>query len=516
MADLLEVASDFPSFPMLLETTRECLRDVFDVPALREVLTDVRSRKLRVVPVETRRASPFAQSLLFGWIAVYMYEGDAPLAERRAAALALDRDLLRDLMGAEELRELLDPAVLEQLELELQRLVATRQARHADDLHDLLVDLGPLTPDEVRARCPVDPQPGSSPCAPSDERSKSAGTSRPRRTRHVCATRSAGRSRQVFPAAFTDPVEHPLDDMVARYARTHVPFAIADVSTRLGVAHERVREALGRLDSDGRVVFGEFRPGGIEREWCDTNVLRVLRRRSLAALRHEIEPVDAPTFARFLPAWQGVGRGRRGMDALVEALEQLQGVAIPASVLERDVLPVRVDGYKPAMLDELCATGEIVWIGAGSLGSDDGRVRLYFRDRVRLLAPRPVPDDAPADELHDALRDRLLRAGASFWPDLVAAAGTADETRVLTALWDLVWAGEVDQRHLRAAAGTEARHQRPARRAPPPTTGAARAPGPARGRRPLVARCSPARTGALHPPSRRTQPRCSCSSGTAS
>ena len=443
-ADLLEVASGYPSFPMLLETTRECVRDIFDVPALREVLTEIRSRKIRVVPVETRRASPFAQSLLFGWIAVYMYEGDAPLAERRATALALDRDLLRDLMGTEELRELLDPAVLAELELELQRLVPNRQARHPDDLHDLLFDLGPLTVDEVRARCVTpDPQPWIDELLAERRALDIAG--------HLAAAEDAARLRdalgwaipQGLPSVFTDPVERPLDDLVARYARTHVPFLTADASVRLGVPADRVRAALVRLEDAGRIVHGEFRPGGSEREWCDATVLRTLRRRSLAALRHEIEPVDAQVFARFLPAWQGVARGRRGIDALVEAIEQLQGVAIPASVLERDVLAARVDGYRPAMLDELCAAGELVWMGAGALGADDGRVRIFFRDRVRLLASAPAVESLPTDEIHDALRDRLLRAGASFWPDVVAAAGTADEAVVLTALWDLVWSGEV-------------------------------------------------------------------------
>jgi ATP-dependent Lhr-like helicase len=442
-ADLLEVASGFPTFPMLLETTRECLRDIFDVPALREVLTEIRSRKLRVVPVETRRASPFAQSVLFGWIAVYMYEGDAPLAERRAAALALVRDLLRDLMGAEELRELLDPEALAQLELELQRLIPTRFARHADDLHDLLADLGPLTLEEVRARCVADPHAWIE-TLQAERRVIEIGG-------RWAAAEDASRLRdalgwaipQGLPAAFTDPVDHPLDDIVARYARTHVPFTIEELAARFAISIERAREALTRLETDSRVVYGEFRPGGVEREWCDTNVLRILRRRSLAALRHEIEPVDASTYARFLCAWQGVGRGRRGTDALVEALEQLQGVAIPASVLERDVLAARVDGYRAGMLDELCAAGELVWIGAGALGADDGRVRLFFRDRVRLLATRPAIEGAPDGEIHDAIRDRLLRAGASFWPDLVAATGTADDRLVLTALWDLVWAGEV-------------------------------------------------------------------------
>jgi ATP-dependent Lhr-like helicase len=441
-ADLLEVASGYPSFPILLETTRECLRDVFDVPALREVLNDIRSRKLRIVPVETRRASPFAQSLLFGWIAVYMYEGDAPLAERRAAALALDRDLLRDLMGAEELRELLDAEVIAELELELQRLVPSRQARHADDLHDLLADLGPLDLDEMRARAAGEPQPWLDALL-AERRAIAVGD-------RFAAAEDAARMRDALglaipsglPNAFTDPVPWPLDDLVARYARTHAPFMADDVSARLRVPIERVREVLARLEAEGRVVFGEFRPGGVEREWCDAGVLRVLRRRSLAALRHEIEPVDATTFARFLPAWQGVGRHRRGLDALVETIEQLQGVAIPASVLERDVLPARVDGYRPAMLDELCAAGELVWIGAGPLGADDGRVRCYFRDRVRLLAPTPAAEP-PEGEVHDAIRARLQAFGASFWPELVAAAGTANEQIVLTALWDLVWAGEV-------------------------------------------------------------------------
>ena len=486
-ADLLEVASGYPSFPMLLETTRECLRDVFDVPALREVLTDIRSRKVRVVPVETRRASPFAQSLLFGWIAVYMYEGDAPLAERRAAALALDRDLLRDLMGAEELRELLDPAIVEQTELELQHLAPERQARNADDLRDLLADLGPLAADELRARC-----------ATPDPQSWIDGLLGERRAIEIAgryaAADDAARLRdalgwaipQGLPAAFTDPVERPLDDLIARYARTHVPFTTADVCARFEISIERVRGTLSRLEADGRVVNGCFRPGGVEREWCDVGVLRTLRRRSLAALRHEIEPVDALVFARFLPAWQGVGRGRRGLDALVETLEQLQGLAIPASVLERDVLPARVDGYRPAMLDELSAAGELVWMGAGALGADDGRVRIFFRDRVRLLAPRPNIDDAPTGEIHDAIRDRLLRAGASFWPDLVAATGNADEAVVLAALWDLVWAGEVTNDTFaplragrrtpvrRAAAGSRAR-PRPGRlRALGPPAGAGR------------------------------------------
>ncbi len=441
-AGLLEVASGYPSFPILLETTRECLRDVFDLPALRDVLGDIRSRHVHVVTVETRHASPFAQSLLFGWIAVYMYEGDAPLAERRVAALALDRDLLRDLLGADELRELLDPAVIEALEFELQRLVPERRARHADDLHDLLADLGPLDVDEIRARCSADPDTWIDTLL-AERRAIRVGT-------QLAAVEDAARLRDGLgfaipaglPSAFTDPVSHPLDDLVARYARTHVPFMIDEVAARLGLSAERTLATLSRLEAAGRIVHGEFRPGGAEREWCDAGVLRALRRRSLAALRHEVEPVDASTFVRFLGAWHGIGRGRRGTDALVIAIEQLQGVAIPVSVLERDVLPARVEGYRAGMLDELSAAGDLVWTGAGALGAEDGKVRLFFRDRARQLAASAILPEPPTGPLHDAIRRHLAQAGASFWPDL-AAAGDADEAVLMNALWDLVWAGEI-------------------------------------------------------------------------
>jgi ATP-dependent Lhr-like helicase len=333
--------------------------------------------------------------------------------------------------------------VIAQLELELQRLVPERQARHADDLHDLLADLGPLADDEIAARAATDPTAWVDTLL-HERRAIRVGD-------RVAAVEDAARLRDAIglaipaglPTAFTDPVPLPLDDLVSRYARTHVPFVLDDVVARLGVTAERTLAALQRLEAAGRVVHGEFRPGGSEREWCDAGVLRSLRRRSLAALRHEVEPVDALTFVRFLSAWQNVERGRRGTDALVEALEQLQGVAIPVSVLERDVLPVRVEGYRPAMLDELCAAGELVWTGAGALGADDGRVRLFFRDRIRLLASSVSLPEPPEGPVHDAIRAQLGSAGASFWPDLVTAAGTADDAVLLTALWDLVWAGEV-------------------------------------------------------------------------
>jgi ATP-dependent helicase Lhr and Lhr-like helicase len=306
-ADLLGAAGRHPDFPMLLEATRECLRDVFDVPALREVMADLRARKTRLVTVETDKASPFAQSLLFRWIAVYMYEGDAPLAERRAAALSLDRDLLRELLGTDELRELLDAGALDEVELSLQRLADGRRARHADGVHDLLRELGPLRDDEVAARTQGDATAllGSLVAERRAIRVRIAGEDR------VAAVEDASRLRDALgtalpvgiPAAFTEAVERPVGDLVARFARTHGPFTVDEVARRLGMPGDRVREALEHLETDGRVVHGEFRPGGVEREWCDVEVLRRIRGRSLAALRREVEPVGAAALSRFLPLW---------------------------------------------------------------------------------------------------------------------------------------------------------------------------------------------------------------------
>ena len=452
-ADLLAVAGKYPSFPLLLETTRECINDVFDLPALRTVLRGIRSRQVRVVGVETTRASPFAQSLLFGWIAVYMYEGDAPLAERRAAALALDRELLADLLGAEELRELLDPEALADIELELQCLADGRRARDRDELHDLLRRLGPLAPAEVDARCEGADGVAWAQKLVAERRAFEAQVAGEAR---LCAADDAARLRDALgvslplglPAAFTSPVETPLVDLVARYARTHGPFVVHDVAGRLGVTFERAAAALQALEAGGRVVAGEFRPGGLQREHCDVGVLRQLRRRSLAKLRHEVEPVDSATYARFLQQWHGVGSARTGMDALVDVLGQLQGAALPASTLESEVLPARLRDFRSADLDALCTAGELVWVGAGALGATDGRLRLLFRDQAALLgAAGAAIGDPPSEPLHVALLDGLAQRGASFWPDLLRIAQAADQPyddpTVLAALWDLVWAGLV-------------------------------------------------------------------------
>jgi ATP-dependent helicase Lhr and Lhr-like helicase len=498
-ADLLAVASRYGQFPILLETYRECLRDVFDVPALATLLRDIAARRIRMVEVETPVASPFASSLLFNYIASYMYEGDAPLAERRAAALSLDRELLAELVGSEELRELIDADALAELELELQRLVPDRRARDADGVHDLLRTVGDLRTDEVVART-----------AAEEERVR-AWLNDLARSRRVYSTGIGGERRWVaaedagrlrdglgipppsgLPDAFLEPVRRPLIDLVARYARTHGPFHTADVATRLGLPTDAVDLALAELEREERVTRGEFRPGGVRREWCDTEVLRRVRRRSLAALRREVEPVEPEALARFLPGWQGVGSRARGVDRTLEAVEQLQAAPVPASVLEVDVLPLRVADYRSAWLDELTATGDIVWVGRGPLGSDDGRVALYLRDQAPLLVPHP-PDEleAPLDgPAHRALRTHLLERGASFWPELYIAAGGGEQPVVVEALWDLVWAGLVTNdslQPLRALRGRVPRRAASSRRRRPGRVTTRTGPPRAAGRWSLVA-----------------------------
>jgi ATP-dependent helicase Lhr and Lhr-like helicase len=463
-ADLLAVAARYGSFPILVETYRECLSDVFDLAALRELLAGVERRDIAVHSVETVKASPFASSLLFDYVAQYMYEGDAPLAERRAGALALDRDLLRELLGQEELRELLDPEALADLELALQALADDRRAHSVDHLHDLLRRLGDLSEAEAGARV----EPGT----PTSEWLAELAASR-----RAVRVRIAGEDRWIsiedvaryrdgvgvappagVPEAFLAPAEAALDGLLARWGRTHGPFLAPDPARRWGLPLGVVEDALERLGRAGTLVRGEFRPGGTEREWCDPEVLRQLRRRSLARLRREVEPVATEALARFLPAWQGVEpiavpgsapdqaplRGTAALERVAEVVDQLAGVAIPASVLERDVLPARVPGYQPRLLDELGALGEVAWLGRGSLGRDDGRIVLYRPGRAAVL-PVGLPDgvERPSSPRHEAIRAHLAARGASFYRQLHAAAGGGPDRDVLDALWDLVWAGEV-------------------------------------------------------------------------
>ena len=458
-ADLLAVASKFPTFPILLEASRECLQDVFDVPALREVLGLLRSRAIRVVSVDTGKASPMASSLLFNWIAAYMYEGDAPLAERRAAALALDRDLLRDLLGAEELRDLLDPEVLADVELELQCISEHRRARSVDELHDVLRKVGDLTDAEIDLRCSDDPATRRESDPLRDAASWIAQLVQEKRAIEIgvggemryAAAEDAARYRDAFgcaipiglPMAFTDPVARPLEEIVGRYARTHGPFVTADVAARFDAPVGRIAGAIAALEGEERVVIGEFRPEGVSREFCDVDVLRQLRRRSLASLRKEVEPVEQEALARFLPAWHEIPAQRRGAEALVESLSILSGAALVASTIENDVLPARVRGYRPSMLDELCTAGEVIWVGAGAVGAKDGRIRLVFADQLPMLASGWEERDRPDGAIHDAIRLLLSERGAVFWNQLRAAAPGSNDDEILASLWDLVWAGEV-------------------------------------------------------------------------
>jgi ATP-dependent Lhr-like helicase len=442
-AGLLRVAARYPDFPILLETYRECLSDVFDLEALTELMRGLRARQVRLVQVDTSHASPFGSSLLFDYISQYMYEGDAPLAERRAQALILDRDLLAELLGTAELRELLDPQAVAALELELQGLTPERRPRDSDEAADLLRRLGDLTTAEAEARG------GREEWLSRLERERRAVRLRVGGEERWIAAEDAGRYRDALgvalpkglPEAFLEPGADPLASLLLRWGRTHVPFFSADPAQRWGLPLRAVEAALARLAEQGDILAGEFRPGHLGREWCHAEVLRTLRRRSLAALRRDVEPVPVEVLARFLPAWQGVGTPARGLDRLAEAIGQLQGVAVPASVIERDVLAARVAGYQSQLLDELISRGEVVWIGRGALGAGDGRVALYLRGQAARLVPEPSA--RPPDALHEKIREQLARRGASFYRDLYQAVGGGDDEDVLDALWDLVWAGEV-------------------------------------------------------------------------
>ena len=485
-AQLLEVARKYPSFPIILETVREVLQDVYDLPSLRELASSIAGRQVRLVEVETDAPSPFARTLLFGYVAAFLYEGDSPLAERRAAALSLDPALLAELLGRAELRELLDPEVIAQLERELQRLEPDRHARDAEGIVDLLRVLGPLSVEEVAARsagfetrpaAPGAPQPAA-PDEAVEERRAQRDASRDHRLTETltelaranrvlpvqiagverwAVVEDAARLRDALgvplpigvPTAFLEPVADPVGDLVSRYLRTHAPFTAADAASRLGLGVAVVTDALRRLAADRRAVEGEFRPGATGLEWVDPEVLRRLRARSLAALRREVEPVPQATLGRFLPEWQHVAverGGLRGIDGLVSAIDQLAGLPLPATSWESLVLPSRVRDYSPAMLDELMASGEVLWAGRGELPGGDGWVSLHLADAAPLTLPEPLALEP------DPLRDRLLAAleggGGYFFRQLAGAVAQPDaepltDTDVARALWELVWAGRV-------------------------------------------------------------------------
>ncbi|MRH30001.1 DEAD/DEAH box helicase [Microbacterium sp. SYP-A9085] len=459
-AQLLEVARRHPTFPIILETLREVLQDVYDLPALLRLMRGIGERRIRLIEVETPQPSPYARDLLFGYVGAFMYEGDSPLAERRAAALSVDPALLSELLGKVEMRELLDPEIIAQYEREVQRLDPERRVRGVEGVADLLRMLGPLDATEVAARLEDSPlaEPGGAepdPGAYLDALIAArraipvtvGGASR------VAGIEDAGRLRDALgtalpvgiPTAFLEPVPDPLGDLVARYARTHGPFRADAVADRLGVGVAVARLTLQRLEAAGRVTSGFFLPeasGSDDTEWCDTEGLRRLRMRSLAAIRGSVEPVPPQAFARFLPAWQHLARPLEGIDGVAAVVEQLAGVPIPASAWESLVLPARVRDYAPGMLDELTATGEVVWSGHGALPGRDGWVALHPADAAPVTLADPVGEIVPGS-LEERLLNILGAGGAYFAGQLRTLADAENEQSVIETLWALTWAGRV-------------------------------------------------------------------------
>ena len=442
-ADLLAVAAKFGSFPIILEAYRELLRDVFDIPALVDTLRRIEGREIRTATVDSAIPSPFASALLFGYVANYIYDGDAPLAERRAQALSIDQAQLRDLLGEAELRQLLDADALADVEAQLQQLDERYQARSVDGIHDLLLHLGDLTRGEVAARTSIPPDDAL------DQLS---------RERRVIQVSIAGEARFVpveYAARYRDALGVPLPvglpesllapsrdaalELARRYARTHGPFTTAELAARYALGRSTAEALLKTLAASGRLLEGEFRPGGTGREWSDGEVLQTIRRRSLARLRKEVEPVEPPVLARLVTNWQGLVRKRVGLDALLDVIENLQGAPLPASILESEILSARIDGYAPSDLDALAAAGEVVWRGVEPVGERDGRVALYLTDHVsRLWRPGAPAELSPRE---DAIVEHLRRHGASFFATLHDATGGGYPGESVDALWDLVWKG---------------------------------------------------------------------------
>jgi ATP-dependent helicase Lhr and Lhr-like helicase len=456
--DLLSVASRYPSFPILLEAYRECLRDVFDMPALMETLRNIGNRSLRVHTVDSRTPSPFASALLFSYVANYIYDGDAPLAERRAQALSIDQDQLRELMGDADLRELLDVAAIEETEEQLQGLVSEYKVRTMDGVHDLLLRIGDLTQEELRVRCALDEVAESVARLMKARRVLEVGIAGEKR---LIAVEDAARYRDALgvplppglPTAFLTVAPEAMVDLLRRFARTHGPFTTLEVAGRFGLSAEIVEAVLQRLVQMGRVVEGGFRPGGVHREWCDEEVLRTIRRKSLARLRKEVEPVEQRTLARLFTRWQGVVQPRRGLDALLDVIENLQGAPIPASILETEILPARLVGYKASDLDLLIVAGEVVWVGFEPLGERDGRIGLYLAEKLSQLWPveqgrgkREVGREnglGALGERESQIVEYLRVRGASFFQDLHDGVGGGYPGETLDALWGLVWKGMV-------------------------------------------------------------------------
>ena len=446
-SDLLSVAARYPGFPMLLEAYRECLRDVFDMPALMEMFDAIQNQSIQVHVVDSRTPSPFASALLFGYVANFIYDGDAPLAERRAQALSIDQDQLRELLGDVDLRELLDLGAIEETEEQLQYLADGYKARNLDGIHDLLLRLGDLSRNELNMRTDYSDLSASIDKLVVARRVLELYVSGVKR---FIAIEDASRFRDAFrvslparlPIAFLEPATDAVLDIVRRYARTHGPFTTHDIAQRYCLPQPDIEVVLQRLVSMGRLVEGGFRPGGLNREWIDAEVLRVIRRKSLAKLRKEIEPVEQRTFARLVTRWQGVVQPRQGLDALLDVIETLQGTPITASLLETEIFPARIRGYSSADFDTLIAAGEVVWVGLERLGEHDGRIGLYLADQLpHLWASRATATNIELDQRAKQIIEYLRVSGASFFQPLHDGVGGGYPGETIDALWSLVWRG---------------------------------------------------------------------------
>ncbi len=448
-ADLLNVASRYPSFAILLETYRECIRDIFDLPALTGLLRKIESGEIRVTTLDSEHPSPFAATLLFGYVANYIYDGDAPLAERRAQALSIDQSQLQDLLGAADYRELLDSEVLCEVETQLQWLAPESAARHADAIHDLLLRLGDLSGTELRQRCEsaeVFSQLDALVRAHRVLPVAVAGESRYIAVEHGSQYRDAlGVSLPAgLASTWLEAQASPLLDLLSRYSRTHGPFTLDDLQRRYALLRADAEPALAALQRQGRLLEGEFRPGGQHREWVHPDVLQQLRRRTLARLRREVEPLAPQVLGLFLPRWQGIGTRRRGTDALLDAIETLQGLALPVSEWEREILPARIRDYDSASLDAVMAAGEVVWVGRGQVGERDGRVALYLAESLpALLPPAALHAEAPIEGRALLISEFLAVQGASFFNAIHQAAGGGFPGEISDALWELAWRGMV-------------------------------------------------------------------------
>jgi len=469
--DLLSVASRYPSFPMLLEAYRECVRDVFDIPAFLEVLRTVEKQEIRVHVADSRKPSPFASSLLFSYVANYIYDGDAPLAERRAQVLSIDQDQLQELLGEADLRELLDADAISEVEELLQGLRETQRVRNADGIHDLLLRLGDLSRAEIASRVAT---PALMAYIEGLQRARRLIAIKIADEERYIAVEDAARYRdairirlpQGIPPQLLAPVAQPAVALLRRYARTHGPFTAHEAASRFGLSIQQVEAPLRTLVLDGRVLEGGFRPAGLHREWCDVESLRQIRRKSLARLRKEIEPVEQSMLARFTTHWQGVMQMRRGLDALLDTIENLQGAPLPASLVESAILPARLAKYVPGDLDTLIAAGEIVWCGFDSLGERNGRIGLYLADKINTLLPSSCPGSEPLNKKEQQILDQLSRGGAMFFAQLHDALGGGYPGEILDALWSLVWRGLVtnDTFHALRAYVVKPSSSRPAKR----------------------------------------------------